>query len=158
MRALPLAVLAPLLLAGLADLAAAQPADRLHLDVDAPPPGVHATFNEDPACATHELLWQAGWSSASDAGDWAWQRGQAWGSEELFPWAAQTLGSGVALDGRALRAQDQAAGRAGDAALDALGQLSAWLGDASGPSTWALAQAGSEDVCLLSLADVRTGL
>lgn len=153
-RALPalLAVLAALGLAAL-PLGSAQPVQRLAVAAGYPGPGAQVVLYEDPGCATHELLWQGGWFAVSDAAWWA-QRAASGAVNATLP-SATSVGS---LTNHPLIAGAGLASRAQSVAAQAAALAPQWAGGQASPAAWAAGVLGDEDVCLLSLAGVTTGL
>lgn len=143
MRALP-AALALALLAPAALPAAAEPVERARVEVGHPLPGARAALYEDPACFSHEVLWQGAWFTVADALAWAWEDGSP--------------SSLARVDDRAERAVLAAGNRTFAALEDAFLRAPRWLTDPLAPALWALGHLGDEDACLLRLAQVTTEL
>jgi hypothetical protein len=143
-----------LLLAVLAlPAAGADPVPRLVAGAGYPTPGAQVVLYEDPACATHELLWQGGWFTASDAAWWA--EGAAQGARQAMLPSVDSVGS---LSNRPLIAGFGLAGHGADLATQAAQLAPAWASGNASALAWGEGAAGDEDVCLLSLAGVGTGL
>lgn len=137
------ALLAAVALALLAPLAGAEPVERLSVQVLAhPAPYGRVVLYEDTSCATHVLLWEGGWFTVADASRWAA------GEEEAGPgYVVQRPVNATVLAATMLAAVSR------DAAANSL----RWSLHPDEGLAWVAVQAGHEDVCLLSLAQLETG-
>ncbi|HEV8361762.1 MAG TPA: hypothetical protein VGR28_15035 [Candidatus Thermoplasmatota archaeon] len=147
MRALPAVALAAALLS-LAASGAAEPTERLAVRAGYPLPGGGAAVvvYDDPGCTTHQALWQ-GWLSAMDVAGYAWNTWAGFPSDGVDRGLDRAGQEGQALSERAAAS-----------AMNAQAQLPGWLAEPGLGIQWAWAQMGNEDLCVLGLGAVSTGL
>ncbi|MCA1813623.1 MAG: hypothetical protein LC624_06695 [Halobacteriales archaeon] len=133
--------------------ASAAPADRLSVTAAYPGPGAQVVLYEDADCATHELLWQGGWFTVADAAWWA--RHVEWGAPEAMLPSLTSVGS---LTNHPLIAGFGLVAHGEDLALQAKELAPEWAHGNASASEWGLGALGDEDVCVLSLVSVTSGL
>lgn len=131
----------------LAPLAAAEPEPcpaRLCADVGYPGPGFRVVVHEHPDCAVHAVFWEGAWMSAADASRWFW--------------SDRSLAGAEAIDDRAHDAAALLFSKAITVAADGAARGPDFAADPLQAPLWALATVGDEDVCVLGVVEVTTGL
>lgn len=122
--------------------AAAQPVERLAVEMTTPGPGWRVVLYEDPACATHVLLWEGAVFTLSDLSRWAV------GEDAREPGE---------LTDRLMASYFWANGWVAREAAAASRNVSAWRQHPGSAAPWAVEQVGHEDVCMLSLVSLEDG-
>jgi len=131
--------------------ASAEPVQRLTVGAVQPGPGTYVVLYEDPQCATHELLWQGGWFTASDVAWWAHDE------QARLP-VLPSITSAGSLTNHPLIAGAGLAFHALDLGTQAATLAPEWAHGNASAQQWALGTLGDEDVCMLSFVDVHDGL